>query len=497
MSLASDLLTFLETLPCTQGHGAGRPLKLHSWEKKFIRQGFKPKNRVLALSVPKGTGKSTFCAGLAAAGVLTDAPLMKPRAEVLIAASSYQQGRIVFDTALAAIEARLGYKVNARRDLWKSIDSAMACSLTNKETGAKLRVLSSDPKRSHGPAFSLCLGDEPAQWPAATSAAQYASLRSGLGKIEDGRFIALGTLPDSSLDGHWFSDLAHGHGADYAVAYGCGPGPEVNWFDPEIWKASNPAWGYFPELRRSIKAEAEQAKRNPALLPAFRALRLNAGVSDVAVSFLIDLGSWREAEGEADRAGPCLWGLDMGQNLSMSACAAFWPESGRLDCVAALPGQPPLEERERISGTLKTLQAMLDREELILSPGRTVPADWLLKAAQARFEPPVKIISDRWREAEVREGMKEAGISAAWVPRGMGWRDGGEDTRLFQKALLENKITPSPSLLLRFGLARARVVTDPAGNSKLAKKPFDDPAVAAVLAVAEGNRPNAGGYQIG
>ena len=89
--------------------------------------------------------------------------------------------------------------------------------------------------------------------------------------------------------------------------------------------------------------------------------------------------------------------------------------------------------------------------------------------------------------------------------RGQGFRDGGEDVRVFRKAVLDGRVSPERSLLLRAALLEARTVGDTAGNHKLAKKTEsgrrerarDDAAAACILAVAEGMRraavPRSGG----
>ena len=85
------------------------------------------------------------------------------------------------------------------------------------------------------------------------------------------------------------------------------------------------------------------------------------------------------------------------------------------------------------------------------------------------------------------------------ITRGMGYQDGGADVREFRTACLDGRVAPRESLLLRSAMAGARVTTDPAGNSKLAKggegrriRSRDDAAAAAILAVAEGRRRFAG-----
>ena len=82
----------------------------------------------------------------------------------------------------------------------------------------------------------------------------------------------------------------------------------------------------------------------------------------------------------------------------------------------------------------------------------------------------------------------------------MGFKDGGEDVRLFRAAALRGEVRPPRSLLLRAGMANARVAVDPAGNAKLVKtgngggrhfQPRDDAVQASILAVAEGVRAGA------
>ena len=78
----------------------------------------------------------------------------------------------------------------------------------------------------------------------------------------------------------------------------------------------------------------------------------------------------------------------------------------------------------------------------------------------------------------------------------MGFKDGGQDVREFRRAVLDGRVKVLPSLLLRSALGGAIVVSDPAGNSKLAKQGQggrrqhhrDDTAAAAILAISEGLR---------
>ena len=69
---------------------------------------------------------------------------------------------------------------------------------------------------------------------------------------------------------------------------------------------------FMPDLEAAIRTEAGHAKTDPSVLHEFRALRLNGGTSEVAEAVLIEASTWGRIEGEADRAGPLVWGADLG-----------------------------------------------------------------------------------------------------------------------------------------------------------------------------------------
>ena len=87
----------------------------------------------------------------------------------------------------------------------------------------------------------------------------------------------------------------------------------------------------MPDLEERLREEAKVARRDPVALASFEALRLNMGTSDVVESHLLQSGVWKAAEGNAAAVGPYILGIDLGSTEAMSAAAAFWPETGRLD----------------------------------------------------------------------------------------------------------------------------------------------------------------------
>ena len=405
----------------------------------------------------------------------------------MIVASSFEQARIAFEHVTAFMDAKLRDK---RR--WRGWDSANMARVECLLTGARVRCIGSDPRRAHGLAPVLVLADEPAQWPETTGERMVAALRTAAGKQPHSRFVALGTRPADAE--HWFAKMLTG-GADYAQCHAARPDDPP--FQRRTWAKANPSLAHMPDLLAAIGNEARQAKADPAMLASFEALRLNLGTSDTEVATLLSAGLWASIEGEAERAGPCVWGVDLGTSAAQSAVAAYWPATGRLECVAAFPAEPSLAERGLRDGVGNLYVECHRRGELLTFGGRTVDVEMLLQAALARFSRPSRVVADRWREAELRDTLEAASVPPAdFDPRGMGFKDGAKDVRGFRRACADGRVTPVTSLLLRSAMAEARTVSDPAGNAKLSKgsqggrrmRGRDDSAAAAILAVAAGVR---------
>ena len=154
----------------------------------------------------------------------------------------------------------------------------------------------------------------------------------------------------------------------------------------------------------------------------------------------------------------------------MSAAAAYYWRSGYLRTFAMFADVPGLEERGAADHVGSLYERMAKRDELCTTPGRVVKVDLLLREVVERWGLPAAIAADRFRKAELLEGLQ----AADWpvlplLLRGQGYRDGGEDLRAFRKACLNDDVVPEQSLLLRSAMSEAVAVSDLSGNSKLAK----------------------------
>ena len=419
-----------------------------------------------------------------------DGPIAVERGEVVIIASSYQQGRIIFEH----VKAFLQPAIDSNPADWSVQDSANVARIIYKPMGTKLIVKGSDPRRAHGLAPSLALLDEPAQWTPSTSNKMLAAITTGLGKVVNSRCIALGTMPED--ESHWFSKWCAG-GADYAQVHAATESD--NPFAKSTWLKANPSAKAMPELMDAIKSDAQRAKKDSQALQSFKALRLNMGVADIGQAIVLDAETWRQCETPmVDREGPYILGLDLGSSSAMSGAAGFWPGTGALLAMAAFPRQPDLQQRGTKDGVNTLYVEMAKRGELIQCGERTVNVSELLEQVIERWGIPAVVVADRWRFSEIADALDDLGYSDVPVTlRGQGYRDGGEDLRLFRKAAIDGAIRTPESLLMRSAIAGARTVSDSAGNAKIAKSKEsserrdghkDDALVAAVLAVAEGVR---------
>ena len=460
----------------------GSHLDLIGWERRFLYLLGRTDGD-LALSVGRGNGKSALCAAIGAAAI--DGPLRIEDGEVVLVASSFQQAVIMFRD----VKRYLGDAL-ADRKVWRVRDTTNQAEIEHRPTRSRLKAVGSDPRRMHGLRPLIVLADEPAQWPPSTSEAALAALRTGLGKFPGSRLIALGTRPDD--ESHWFARMLT---EPNATVYAARPDDPVT--HRRTWKRANPSLDAFPHLEARLRIEVAEAKRDPVALASFRALRLNLGTSDTVEAHLIQPGTWTAAEGKAAAVGGYVLGIDLGTTEAMSAAAGFWPETGLLDAVACFGDDPDTKARGLRDGVGGLYSKMEARGELVLAPGRISDLRILVGEVWDRWGKPSAIVCDRWREAELRKVLAEAGWPRVPLAvRGMGYKDGAEDVRGFRAAFLRGLVTPCRNLLLSAAMASARTISDPAGNSKLAKgaqggrhsRSRDDAAAAAVLAVALGWR---------
>ena len=486
---AKKLIASLESAPIGDGDLIGQSFRCLPYQRRFLRGAFRPGVLRAGCSLARGGGKTGLASALALDSIRPAGALHKPGGETIVIASSFQQARLTFEAALRSLE------LMGEAGAYRIRDQQNLADIQHRETMARLRVAGADNRRAHGWRFNLCIADEPSQWgPRGELLA--AAIRTALGKRQGARAIFLGTRPAS--DSHFFARLlAEDDPSVFALVYAAGPDDPP--FTMKTIRKANPAADHgLPDIE-TLRAEARLAKRDPAELATWRSLRLNQGTSEVESRMLIDALVWRGVETDElpPREGPFALGIDLGGTAAFSACAAYWPRTGRLEGFVSCGTDPELSQRALADGVSGVYEAMRDARELVQLGGRVVPVGAFLAEAARRYGRPQAIAADRWRAGELEDGVRAAGLALpepTW--RGQGWRDGAQDVRLFRAAVLEGEVAAPVSLAMRAAFAEAKVVADSAANEKLAKagegqhrrRGRDDLAAAIVLAVAEGSR---------
>ena len=487
------LIASLASAPVGDGDLIGEAFQCLPYQRRFLGGAFKPGVLRAGLSLARGGGKTGLASALALDAIRPAGALHVAGGETVLIASSFQQSRIGFEAVLRSLEL-LGedgeYRIRDQQNL---------ADIQHKKTKARLRVAGSDNRRAHGWRFNLAVCDEPAQWgPSGERLA--AAIRTALGKRRGARALFIGTRPAS--DAHFFARLlGEKDPSVFALTYAAGQDDPP--FQVRTWKRANPALDAGMPDVAVIRAEARFAKRDPAELATFRALRLNQGTDETDQRVLLDALTWRACETDAlpPREGPWALGIDLGGTAAFSAAAAYWPRSGRLEGFVVCGTVPPLSERALTDGVSGIYEAMAKARELVQMGGKIAPASELLAEAVRRYGRPQAIAADRWRDGELSDGVKSAGLrlpEPTW--RGQGWRDGAQDVRAFRSAVLQGQVAAPISIAMRAAFSEARTVVDGAANEKLAKagegqrrrRGRDDLAAAIVLAVAEGTRREAG-----
>ena len=223
MNLAAQVGAYIRALKVGQGRRAGHSFELIPWQRKFLRGAFGQSGDA-ALSMGRGNGKTTFFAAIAAGAVDAGGPLVKPMAECLLVASSFDQGLIGFRHILHFLGPsfeRYGVGPGGR---FRIQDSANRATITDRETGALLRVLGSDPRRLHGAAPALLLLDEVAQWPPERVGPMLAALRTSRGQDSGIAGAVVGDAAGNSGRASIPKGAWMGHGVGFASVLRGGQG---------------------------------------------------------------------------------------------------------------------------------------------------------------------------------------------------------------------------------------------------------------------------------
>lgn len=462
-SRGDKVIAFIEAY-CRVPEGAhvGKPIKLASFQKKFIKAVYDNKagTRRAYLSIARKNGKTALIAGILLAHIA--GPEAKLNSQIVSGAQSRDQAALVFN--LAAKMVQLSPELSARVRIVPS-----GKRLIGLKRNVEYRALAADGTTAHGLSPILAILDEVGQVRGPQNDFVDA-ITTAQGAHDAPLLVAISTQAanDADLFSVWLDD-AEKSSDPRIVSHVYAAAKDADLMDRKQWKASNPALGVFRNLD-DLAEQAKQAARMPSAENTFRNLCLNQRVA--TVSPFISPDAWKECGGMVlDYGSAPVWcGLDLSARTDLTALVIvgkiagvwhvtphFWtPEQGITDRA----------KRDRVPYDLWARQGYLHT-----TPGATVDYEFVAHDIGAILGSldVQSIAYDRWRIALLQKELDEHGIALPLVEFGQGFKDMSPAVDMLESELLNGRIAHGMHPVLTMCAANAVIEKDAAGNRKLNK----------------------------
>ena len=448
--------------------------------------GADPRPKLAISSMPRGQGKSTFLAALATAALL--GPLSERRGEIVSVAVTKDQAAIIhaeiaaFITEIPQFSARCA--ISHHRKTIEVLDG--------NSRGSVYRSLAADAAPALGLAPNFWICDE---FGSSSDRRLFDALRTGAGKRENTVGVIISTQAET--DQHSFSQMI-----DACIA-GRAPGTvlqliarptDVDAFDPENLKATNPAWGIYLNPTDLLN-ELEEAKRSAAAEPAYRRFRLNQRVQSDAGARLLDAETWKLGARPIDegmlRGKTCVAALDDAEKHDLAALAMVFIVEG-IHYILLRVWTPLGQLDKRRPAEQELFRVWLKEGWLIGVPGPIITTDFVIGeiAKLHRTFNIAEFRHDTARLEEYRFALSKAGLSIPLEKHRQGPFSIAESASYFTEVAYAGKLIHGNHPLLNYAIANAVTVTDSAGNVSIHKgrshstsKLRIDPLIAAIMAI--------------
>lgn len=473
LSRSQRVIAFIETLTITAGPLAGTKLKVRDWQRIWLQKLYDPVAadgtrlvRTAVLSMARKNGKTGLLAGLALAHLV--GPEAESRGQVISCAVDRKQAAILYDEMVAMLLAHehLEPRVNIL---------ATQKKITDAVTGSTYQALSADFRSMHGLSPTFVVYDECAQsrdrrlWDAVSTAG---------GARAQPLKVLISTQADSDL--HWFSQLVdYGKQVQdgviedptFLLRLYAAPDDADPW-DPETWKAANPALDDFRSLADMVEL-AQRARSMPSFEAAFRNLNLNQRI-DSETPFM-PRAEWQACAGAVDRADlmgrECYGGLDLGSTSDLTGLVLVFPDgAGGYD---VLPFFWVPEAQVALMDTNHGLpyRAWAKAGQIEATPGRALDHTYVAKRIgelASDFE--IKGIAfDRWRIEGLKRDLSAEGIDIKLTEWGQGFKDMAPAVDILENLVLQRKLRHGAHPVLNWNMANVVIERDAAGNRKFDK----------------------------
>ena len=426
--------------------------------------------RVSYTETSKGSGKSPLAAGIGMYGLVAD---NEPRAEIYAAATKKDQAMILFRDAVAMVD--LSIELSER--LTKSGTGSSVWNLTYLEAGSFFRPVSADDGQS-GPRPHIALLDEIHEH---KNDNVVKMMRAGTkGRKQALIFMISNSGYDKSSVCWHYHDYATKVAAgqihdDSFFSYVCALDEKDNPFDDEdCWIKTNPSLG-VTITKKYLRELVTQAKGMPSSESIVRRLNFSQWVG--AESPWISSDVWFEAQEDYNtgllEGRRCYGGLDLSStqdltslilNFEPTLLDPYW----RILSFFWLPDEGLQKKGERDGVDYIT---WVREGHLQVTPGAAVDKLFVIHvlAELAGKYDIVTVAYDRWRMEDFKQQLINEGICIPLTAFGQGFKDMAPALDVFETALIGGKQKHNGNPCLTWNAANAVVVSDPAGNRKLAK----------------------------
>lgn len=326
-----DAVNFINALKHPASTASKRAFQLYDWQERIVRRIYGPRDedgerivREVFLYLPRGNRKTSLTAALALLHLL--GPEAVPAGQIIFAASDREQAGIGFREAAGIVE--LDKRLVAATKVYDP--HAGIRTIKSRLDGSTLKAVSSDGKAQHGTTPTFVLADEIHVWKGRDL---WEALQSGMAKRKGGLTVVATTA------GRGSEGLA-AERYQYARRVALGEidnpaflpimfeiGADEDWQDEAAWHRYNPGLKHgFHDIKK-LRADAQEARSNPAKAFEFQQFHLNRWFGN-SRDPLFDMATYDAGKIALDLADmedlPCFIGVDLSRSGDLTAVVAAW-----------------------------------------------------------------------------------------------------------------------------------------------------------------------------
>ena len=319
----ADAVTFFaKHLRHTQGELGGKPFVLEPWQASYIGRLFgtlRPDGmrqyRTSRLAIPRKTGKSTLCAGIALK-LLFDG---EPGAQIFSCGADREQARLVFEMAKACVE--MSPSLRSRLKVYRN-------SIVREDTHSFYKALSSEAFTKHGLNAHGVIFDELHAQPSRELADV---MQTSMGARRQPLMIYITTAGYDRKSVCWeiwkyAESVASGAVQDETFLPAIyAADAKDDWKNEKTWAKANPNLGVSIK-GDFLRTECARAVEMPAYENTFRQLYLNQWTEQDTRWLRMDHWSQGNEPCPVDLAGRECWaGLDLATTFDTTAFVLIFP----------------------------------------------------------------------------------------------------------------------------------------------------------------------------